>query len=68
MDTLRSDGRTDNVKTEYPPTNTVCGGIMIKTKRIGDNDLRRFGGKMTRGGKSGERTCFMYLHNSRGTM
>ena len=21
-----SDGRTDNVKTVYPPTNTVCGG------------------------------------------
>ena len=23
----RTDGRTDNVKTVYPPTNTVCGGI-----------------------------------------
>ena len=22
----RMDGRTDNVKTVYPPTNTVCGG------------------------------------------
>ena len=22
-------GRTDNVKTVYPPTNTVCGGIKI---------------------------------------
>ena len=22
----RSDGRTDNVKTVYPPTNTVCRG------------------------------------------
>ena len=22
----RSFGRTDNVKTVYPPTNTVCGG------------------------------------------
>ena len=21
----RTDGRTDNVKTVYPPTNTVCG-------------------------------------------
>ena len=21
-----TDGRTDNVKTVYPPTNTVCGG------------------------------------------
>ena len=21
--------RTDNVKTVYPPTNTVCGGIII---------------------------------------
>ena len=23
---VRSDGRTDNVKTVYPPTNIVCGG------------------------------------------
>ena len=22
----RTDGQTDNVKTVYPPTNTVCGG------------------------------------------
>ena len=22
----RTDGRMDNVKTVYPPTNTVCGG------------------------------------------
>ena len=22
----RTNGRTDNVKTVYPPTNTVCGG------------------------------------------
>ena len=22
----RTDGRTDNLKTVYPPTNTVCGG------------------------------------------
>ena len=22
----RKEGRTDNVKTVYPPTNTVCGG------------------------------------------
>ena len=30
---VRSDGRTngwtDKVKTVYPPTNTVCGGIKI---------------------------------------
>ena len=25
----RSVGRSDNVETVYPPTNTVCGGIMI---------------------------------------
>ena len=24
-----TDGRTDNVKTVYSPTNTVCGGIKI---------------------------------------
>ena len=23
----RSDGLSDNVKTVYPPTNTVCGGM-----------------------------------------
>ena len=23
----RTDGQTDNVKTVYPPTNTVCGGF-----------------------------------------
>ena len=27
----RSFGRTDNVKTVYPPTNTVCGGGGIKS-------------------------------------
>ena len=26
---VRSFGWTDNVKTVYPPTNTVCGGIII---------------------------------------
>ena len=25
----RTFGRTDNVKTVYPPTNTVCGGGII---------------------------------------
>ena len=25
---VRSAIQTDNVKTVYPPTNTVCGGIM----------------------------------------
>ena len=25
-----SEGRTDNVKTVYPPTNTVCGGYNKK--------------------------------------
>ena len=24
---VRTDGRTDNVKTVYPPTSIVCGGI-----------------------------------------
>ena len=29
-----ADGRrTDNVKTVYPPTNTVCGGIIISNDR-----------------------------------
>ena len=31
----RTDGRTDNVKTVYPPTNTVCGGY----KNPADTDL-----------------------------
>ena len=25
-----TDGRSDNVKTVYPPTNTVCGGIIMR--------------------------------------
>ena len=29
---VRTDGRTDNVKTVYPPTNTVCGGYFISTE------------------------------------
>ena len=28
----RTDGWTDNVKTVYPPTNTVCGGIKIQAE------------------------------------
>ena len=33
----RKDGRTDNVKTVYPPTNTVCGGNMgNKQKNMND--------------------------------
>ena len=28
----RSDGRSDNVKTVYPPTNIVCGGYNNTTK------------------------------------
>ena len=30
---VRSFGRTDYVKTVYPPTNTVCGGIMILSSK-----------------------------------
>ena len=38
-DARRDDGRTDNQKTVYPPTNTVCGGynyhlIIIKYPHI----------------------------------
>ena len=29
----RSDGRMDNVKTVYPPTNTVCGGYNKRTDK-----------------------------------
>ena len=35
---VRSFVRTDNVKTVYPPTNTVCGGI-IKYERHMDKRL-----------------------------
>ena len=28
----RTDGRNDNVKIAYPPTNTVCGGYKNKHK------------------------------------
>ena len=30
----RTDGWTDNVKTVYPPTNTVCGGYKKETNMI----------------------------------
>ena len=30
----RSVGRSDNVKTVYPPTNTVCGGIKNKLRCV----------------------------------
>ena len=45
----RSDGRTDNVKTVYPPTNTVCGGynkiilIIHLTKQSKENVVKFFG-------------------------
>ena len=29
----QTDGRTDNVKTVYPPTNTVCGGYNYKKSK-----------------------------------
>ena len=31
---VRSFVRSDNVKTVYPPTNTVCGGYKYKKKSI----------------------------------
>ena len=30
----RTDGRTDNVKTVYPTTNKVCGGIKMYKSEI----------------------------------
>ena len=30
----RTDGWTDNVKTVYPPTNTVCGGYNYKEEEL----------------------------------
>ena len=30
----RSFGRTDNVKTVYPPTNTVCGGYKYENEEM----------------------------------
>ena len=31
---VRSFGRSDNVKTVYPPTNTVCGGYKKNHKKV----------------------------------
>ena len=39
----RTDGRTDNVKTVYPPTNTVCGGYKeckLQSSQINDIKTR----------------------------
>ena len=33
-------GRTDNVKTVYPPTNTVCGGYNTSSPKGNDAHLR----------------------------
>ena len=33
---VRSDGWTDNMKTVYPPTNTVCGGYNKKFNEMGN--------------------------------
>ena len=40
---VRSVGRTDKVKTVYPPTNTVCGGINNLLKIV-DGQKRDNGG------------------------
>ena len=38
----RTDGWTDNVKTVYPPTNTVCGGYKeTNGKRVEKEGKRR---------------------------
>ena len=34
-------GRSDNVKTEYPPTNTVCGGYNYYA-RLHDTSYHRY--------------------------
>ena len=41
----RTDGWTDNVKTVYPPTNTVCGGYknVVSFVHPGKNSLVSFG-------------------------
>ena len=35
----RTDGRTDNVKTVYPPTNIVCGGYNKKILKINMHEI-----------------------------
>ena len=36
----QTDGRTDNVKTVYPPTNTVCGGYKYRNDHnFSDNEV-----------------------------
>ena len=38
-----TDGRSDNVKTVYPPTNTVCGGYnnLKNTKKLSTEIILR---------------------------
>ena len=38
----QTDGRTDNVITVYPPTNTVCGGYKNQIERATDKLLLSF--------------------------
>ena len=37
----RTVGRTDNVKTVYPPTNTVCGGYNQERSGMQQRDVMR---------------------------
>ena len=47
-----TDGRMDNVKTVYPPTNTVCGGYKnnfkpLKNKNSAEVDIAPAFGEIT---------------------
>ena len=43
---VRSFGRTDNVKTVYPPTNTVCGGYKNMPRQWAEMTKSRWFGKV----------------------
>ena len=53
----RTDGRTDNVKTVYPPTNTVCGGYNYTL-----TDMYKLSSFPPH-----EKTCFLHICESKGT-
>ena len=48
---VRSFGRSDNVKTVYPPTNTVCGGYKDADQLRGNREAEL-------------RLCFRYIDNT----
>ena len=58
----KHNGRTDNVKTVYPPTNTVCGGYK-KTVDQWSCNAHRISGPKQHLDKMAEKTLTLITNN-----